>query len=165
MGLRGPAPKPSALERGDGNPGKRRINTREPRPLETRPRMPQSLDANARKEWRRLLPILERMRVLTEADGIALANLCVDYSLLQEAQAALVKTGLLTKNKKTEMIHQNPLIKVVAQTTDRVSRGLREFGLTPASRSRIQTVSDPKGSDDLAALLRAPVETAKPLVQ
>lgn len=127
--------------------------------------MPKSLDANARKEWRRLLPILERMRVLTEADGIALANLCVDYSLLQEAQASLVKTGLLTKNKKTEMIHQNPLIKVVAQTTDRVSRGLREFGLTPASRSRVQTVSDSKGGESLAALLRAPCEPLKPSVQ
>jgi P27 family predicted phage terminase small subunit len=165
MGLRGPAPKPSALEAGEGNPGKRRINKLEPKPSETRPRMPSTLDAGAKKEWRRLLPILERMRVLTEADGIALANLCYDYSLLQQAQASLVKTGMLTMNKKTEMIHQNPLIKVVAQTTDRISRGLQQFGLTPASRSRIQTVSDPKGEDDLAALLRAPVESAKPLVQ
>lgn len=97
------------------------------------------------------------MRVLTEADAIALGNLCMDYAMLQQAQTALTKTGLLTKNKKTEMIHQNPLIKVVAQTADRVNRGLREFGLTPASRSRIQTVDDPK-QDDLGALLRAPRE-------
>lgn len=153
------------MERAEGNPGKRPINSREPKPSETRPRMPASLDPSAKKEWRRLLPILERMRVLTEADGIALANLCYDYSLLQQAQASLVKTGMLTMNKKTEMIHQNPLIKVVAQTTDRISRGLQQFGLTPASRSRIQTVSDPKGQDDLAALLRMPVDPVKPLVQ
>ena len=34
MGLRGPAPKPSAIERTEGYPGKRKRNTEEPQPTE-----------------------------------------------------------------------------------------------------------------------------------
>lgn len=157
MGLRGPAPKPSSIEQAEGNPGKRAINHREPKPRAGRPKMPKYLDVRARKEWKRLCPVLERMRVLTEADGIALANLCVDCSLLQQAQESLGKTGLLTKTAKTGVIHQNPLLNVVGVTTDRVTRGLREFGLTPASRSRVQATEEAK--DDFAALLNAPRES------
>lgn len=146
--------KPTNIEIAEGNPGHRAINTREPKPMEIQPRMPDYLDAQARREWRRLCPMLERMRVLTEADGIALANLCVDYSLLQKAQEDLAKTGLLVKNPKTGMIHQNPLLNIASVVSGRVARGLREFGLTPASRSKIQTSSDTK--DDFAALLSAP---------
>jgi len=124
--------------------------------------MPKQLDEGAKKEWRRLVPILQRMRVLTEADGPALANLCADHSLLERARESLAKTGLFIKNPKTEMVHQNPVLNVIRVTTDRVNRQLCQFGLTPASRSRIQTVDDSK-EDDLAALLRAPREPVNAL--
>jgi P27 family predicted phage terminase small subunit len=156
MGLRGPAPKPSAIEKLEGNPGHRAINTREPMPAPGEPKMPAQLDAAARMEWRRLVPILQRMRVLTEADGLALANLCADVSLLMRAQESLAKTGLFIKNPKTEMVHQNPVLNLIRVTTDRVTRGLREFGLTPASRSKVQAVEETK--DDFLALLSAPRE-------
>lgn len=153
MGLRGPAPKPTAIEEMQGRPGKRAVNRREPQPHLGRPKMPSYLDKRARKEWKRLCPILERMRVLTEADSIALANLCVDYSLLQQAQESLAKTGLLTKTPKSGVIHQNPLLNVVAVTTDRVTRGLREFGMTPSSRSRVQAAPQDPRMDAMEAAL------------
>jgi P27 family predicted phage terminase small subunit len=137
MGYSGPPPKPTAIRRAEGNPGKRPFNEREPQPDLIRPRMPRHLDKTARREWKRLCPMLERMGVLTAADGIALANLCVDCAILQQAQESLAKTGLLSKTTKTGMIHQSPLLNIIAVTTDRVTRGLREFGLTPASRTRI----------------------------
>ena len=59
------------------------------------------------------------------------------------------------------MIHQSPLLNVVAVTTDRISRALREFGLTPASRSRIQMI-DESGDDDLMAILSQPREPLPP---
>lgn len=151
----GRTPKPTNIERAEGNPGHRPINTREPKPMEVRPQMPRYLDAQARKEWRRLCPMLERMRVLTEADGIGLASLCVDYSLLQQVQADLAKTGLLVKNSKTGMIHQNPLLNIASVVSGRVARGLREFGLTPASRSKIQVAGN-ETKDNFLALLATP---------
>lgn len=154
MGLRGPAPKPSAIQKLEGNRSRRPINEREPIPGPGEPQIPAHLDALAKKEWRRLVPMLQRMRVLTEADGTALANLCADCALLQRAQEAFAKTGLFVKNPKTEMIHQNPILNVIRVTTDRVTRGLREFGLTPASRSKIQTAPlDSRVMDPIEAAL------------
>lgn len=162
MGLRGPAPEPSAIQKLKGNTARRPINDREPVPGQGAPRMPSQLDAAARREWRRLVPILQRMRVLTEADGTALANLCADCSLLMRAQAAFATTGLFVKNPKTEMVHQNPVLNVIRVTTDRVTRGLREFGLTPASRSKIQTAPLSTGMMDpieAALCMDAPAST------
>ena len=139
---------PTALKIIRGNPGKRPLNKNEPQPRVKRPKMPPVVKGNARaaEEWRRLCPILERMKVLTEADYIGLGNLCFDVDLLEDAQLKLKQTGLLIETKKTGMIHQNPLLNIVASTTDRISRAIREFGLTPSSRSNIQVASTP--SDD-----------------
>jgi P27 family predicted phage terminase small subunit len=156
VGYSGPPPKPTVIRKAEGNPGKRPFNEREPQPAVVRPRMPKHLNDLAKKEWKRLCPLLERMRVLTEADGIALANLCFDYATLVQAQESLTKTGLLSKSGRSGMIHQSPLLNVVAVTTDRVTRALREFGLTPASRSRIQMTDESVGDDELMELLSRP---------
>ena len=58
----------------------------------------------------------------------------------------------LVPRPRTGMIHQSPLLNIIAVTTDRVTRGLREFGLTPASRSRI-SVSPDSSMDSLEAKL------------
>ena len=82
MGLRGPAPKPKSIRVMEGNRSRRPLPTNEPRPLAGEPDMPAHLDREARKEWKRLVPILLAMRVLTVADGVALGNLCQAYSML-----------------------------------------------------------------------------------
>ncbi len=40
------------------------------------PACPDQLDAEAKHEWKRLVQLLLRVRVLTEADGLVLANFC-----------------------------------------------------------------------------------------
>jgi phage terminase small subunit len=95
MGYRGPTPKPSSIARAEGNPGKRRLNDSEPQPRNVAPKCPEYLDERARKEWKRLVPVLRRMKVLTEADGMALANLCQTYSTMIKAQEKLSELGIL----------------------------------------------------------------------
>ena len=56
MGYRGPIPKPSAIKRTEGNPGKRPLNRYEPQPRTTVPRCPEHLDERAKKEWKRMVP-------------------------------------------------------------------------------------------------------------
>ena len=87
MGLRGPAPKPIAIKRLEGNPGKRKLNEAEPTPTLGASECPDHLDDVARKEWDRLTSILLAIKVLTEADYIAFANLCQAYSTLMNAQS------------------------------------------------------------------------------
>ena len=96
MGLRGPAPKPTAIKKAEGNPGKRKLNTQEPQPVPGAPECPDHLDAVAKKEWNRLSEVLVAMKVLTEADYIALGNLCQAYCTLIDAQKHLNKDGQQT---------------------------------------------------------------------
>src|SRR5260370_42178811 len=98
MGYRGPIPKPSAIARAEGNLGHRRLNDAEPQPRATTPRCPDHLDALAKKEWKRLVLVLRRMKVLTEADWMALANLCQTWSTMVKAQQKLTEMGILYKS-------------------------------------------------------------------
>ena len=54
MGLRGPAPKPTAIKRLEGNPGKRKLNEAEPTLTVGVPECPDYLDEVAKREWGRL---------------------------------------------------------------------------------------------------------------
>jgi P27 family predicted phage terminase small subunit len=161
MGYRGPIPKPSAIARAEGNPGKRRLNDCEPQPRATTPRCPAHLDAEAKKEWKRLVPILRRMRVLTEADGMTLANLCQAWSTMVQAQKKLTEMGILYKSP-SGYIQQSPLLSVVTHYMDIVTKLCREFGLTPAARSRMVAQIETEPEDDLWAILNAPRERVYP---
>ena len=146
LGYRGPIPKPSVIEKAEGRPGHRPVNRTEPKPGQNVPRCPEHLDERARKEWRRLVPILRGMKVLTEADGMALANLCQTYSTLITAQKKLTELGILYKTP-SGYIMQSPLLAVVNQCVDTVTKLSREFGLTPAARSRISVKPEERDWD------------------
>jgi P27 family predicted phage terminase small subunit len=103
----------------------------------------------AAEEWKRLVPILRRMKVLTEADYIALGNLCWDVALLESTQEKMVNTPLLIRTPAGGF-KPNPMLGIVSETADRVSRTLREFGLTPASRSNIRREPDDEAGDEWA---------------
>jgi P27 family predicted phage terminase small subunit len=152
MGLRGPAPKPTSIKRLEGNPGKRKLNELEPTPKAGAPECPDYLDEVARREWDRLTAILVSMKVLTEADYIALANLCQAYSTLMNAQKQMNKTGILYKSK-SGYIQQSPLLGIIHTQTTIVNNLLREFGLTPSSRTRVAVVDlTPKRPNPFAML-------------
>jgi P27 family predicted phage terminase small subunit len=152
MGFRGPAPTPTALRVLEGNPGKRPLNYREPKPVAKAPRCPPYLDDEARREWRRLVPILLRMRVLTEADYHALGNLCQTYSTMIRAQQKLSETGLLLKTP-SGYVQQSPLLSIVNGCVETITRLSREFGMTPASRVRIQADEPMSGVDPIHAAI------------
>ena len=143
MGMRGPSPKPTRIKLIQGNPGKRPFNAREPKPELAAPQCPEYLDAVARAEWDRLVEILLAMRVLTEADYIALGNLCQAYSTMIDAQTKLSKAGILYKTK-SGYIQQSPLLGIVNSQMTLINSLVREFGLTPSSRTRVSSISEPR---------------------
>ncbi|MGA1373028.1 MAG: phage terminase small subunit P27 family [Pseudomonadales bacterium] len=107
------------------------------------PVCPDHLDAEAKREWKRLVKLLLRTRVLTEADGHALANLCQAWSTLVKAQTKLNESGLLLKTP-SGYVQQSPLLGIVNNCTEKVVKLSREFGLTPSSRSRLEVPPEPK---------------------
>jgi P27 family predicted phage terminase small subunit len=150
MGLRGPAPRPTALVVLEGNPGKRAINRAEPKPRLKTPECPQHLDEQAKTEWKRLVRIIRHMRILTEADYIALANLCQAYSRMVRAEKKLAEAGLLYKTQ-SGYVQQSPLLSIINSSVETITKLCREFGLTPSSRSRIQLLAKDRdqGSDEI----------------
>jgi P27 family predicted phage terminase small subunit len=164
MGLRGPAPKPTAIKKAEGNPGKRKLNTQEPQPVPGEPECPNHLDAVAKKEWVRLSGILLAMKVLTQADYIALGNLCQAYSTLIDAQKHLNKGGILFKTPNG-YIQQNPLLGIIRAQMNIVNGLVREFGLTPSSRTRIAVEEPDTSVADLWAILSQPRVKRVPEIQ
>jgi P27 family predicted phage terminase small subunit len=140
MGLRGPAPRPTALRVLEGNPSKRPLNRSEPKPRAKTPPCPDHLDELAKAEWKRLVRIIRHMRLLTEADYMALANLCQAYSRMVKAERKLAEAGLLYKTQ-SGYVQQSPLLSVINTSVETITKLCREFGLTPSSRSRIQLMS------------------------
>jgi len=136
----GPAPTPTAIRKLNGNPSRRPYNTREPKAHPGEPDMPRGLTRRAKQEWKRLAEMLLGLGVLSQADGNALGLLCADIAEHERIVKDLAKSGYLLKNPTTGAIHQNPLVKMASDLNRRVLVGLREFGLTPSSRSRVEVI-------------------------
>ena len=71
--------------------------------------------------WKRLVKLLLRLRILTDADGMVLANLCQAWSTLVKAQVKMNETGLLLKTP-SGYVQQSPLLGIVNSCTDTVMK-------------------------------------------
>lgn len=168
MGLRGPAPKPTALKRLLGNPGRRPLPENEPQYQPGEPVPPFELSTQAKKVWQTLVREMKPSGVLRRVDGAALAQLCEDQALLNELREGLaqLKKDYLAKAKaEGKSIPGNALVAIIQSTNGRrilstmqalasqiiVQR--REFGLTPASNSRVCTVPGESQIDELERAL------------
>lgn len=77
--MRGRKPLPSAIRLATGNPGKRPINAREPKPVTSIPTCPAHLMPTAKAEWKRVARYLHDLGVISELDRAALAAYCQAY--------------------------------------------------------------------------------------
>ena len=118
MATRGRKPKPTAIKRLEGNPGKRPLNIYEPKPLKKAPTCPDWLDEEAKREWRRLAKTMEAMGVLTEADRAAFATYCDAYSKWKTATEFIDQHGLIFKTPSGS-IQQVPQVSI-AQTCSEI---------------------------------------------
>jgi P27 family predicted phage terminase small subunit len=132
----GRKPKPTALKKLAGNPGRRPLNEQEPNYAQKLPPCPTFLGSEARKEWRRTGKILMRAGVLKEIDRTAFAAYCQSYAAWVEAEREVAKLGTVVKTKNDHPI-LNPYVPIARAAFDRMTKMLGEFGMTPSSRSRI----------------------------
>jgi P27 family predicted phage terminase small subunit len=161
---------PTAIQQIRGNPGKRPLGHREPQPRVVAPRCPPHVlaDPNAATEWRRMVPLLKRMRVLTEADGNLLATYCLTHSNLlrnleavntlnaagSEKSKSTGKSDAITKFSgvviatKTGYLAPNQFYINVNNCIEQLLKLGRELGLTPAARTRIQVGKERAAPDD-----------------
>lgn len=154
MGERGPAPKPTAIRELEGNPGHRPLNRSEPKP-EPGAIMPDWLPDEAKAEWSRVAPELERLGLLTKVDSSALAAYCAAYARWRAAEEAL-KTGGLTFVTEGGYSAQRPEIGIANKAMADIRAFCKEFGLTPSARGKMSVPGKEEPTDPMAKLLGAP---------
>jgi P27 family predicted phage terminase small subunit len=139
MGAGRPA-KPTHLKLLAGNPGKRALPKNEPKPKRGVPRPPSWLSKEARKHWKEVSAELDLMGVLTTADAQALALFCDALSEYVAARHEVLTVGA-TYSSETEsgglIVRPNPAVAMASDAWRRLKSMATEFGLTPASRSKV----------------------------
>jgi P27 family predicted phage terminase small subunit len=135
---RGRPPKPTVLKRLAGNPGKRTLNPNEPDPRrdDVAPSPPRHLSREAKREWRRVVPELHRLGLLTRIDTAALEAYCEAYATWVDATKRVREQGMVFNSPNGWPV-QNPYLSIANQAAKEIHRWLVEFGMTPASRSRV----------------------------
>lgn len=158
----GPAPKPTALKKLEGNPGKRALPKDEPNHAvpKRQPPPPTHLNKEAKKHFKRIAARLIKVRVFTENDVENLALWCAAYADIVEADKHIQQEGHVVKTYGTVKDDEgnyvnvvigskaNPWVAILQKAWERLKSLNAEFGMTPASRTRIQALPEEKKGDD-----------------
>lgn len=154
MGARGPRDKPAELKVLQGNPGKRQLNNAPKYEFSEESRKPPSfLGKYAKKEWKRILPLLERNRLITDADIIALSAYCQAVDTWVEAEKKKREFGFIDITDKGNVI-QRPEVAIANKSMELILKFGREFGLTPSSRSALNADSYDNRDSPLLELMK-----------
>jgi P27 family predicted phage terminase small subunit len=149
--MAGRRPKPTALKELQGNPGKRALNKNEPKPTGI-PTCPSHLDRIAKAEWKRVSYELLSVGLLTVVDRSALGAYCAAFARWVKAEKELQNKPAVVKAPSGYPM-PNPYIGIANSALDLMRKFLTEFGMTPASRSRIHVEPAGGGADPFAAFM------------
>lgn len=165
--------KPTHLKLVTGTARTARLNHREPKVQPGAPEAPRHLTARARAFWPKVAKSLASMGVMADVDQHALESLCECYAQVQEARASFKKPLTIQRLNKTTgelvdeviakagaqtyvsygkdgyMIRTRPELALIAAADARFVTLLQQFGLTPASRSKVNVI--PQQDADPAA--------------
>ena len=138
--------KPTALSIIQGNPGKRRLNQREPAGEDiTVIAPPDYLSDVAKKEYSNTVEMLARAGIVKNLDLKALELYAQTYATWREAMEKTELTGMVVKAQSGFPV-QNPYFNIANQAAKRLQSLLAEFGMTPSSRSSVS--ASPPSSDN-----------------
>lgn len=153
MARAGRKPKPTAMKELEGNPGRRKLNKREPKVNSGIPVCPSWLLPEAKSEWKRLAKKLHQIGILTVNDRTTFAAYCQSYARWKEANEHLEHEGSVCFTKNG--FEQPSAWVSIANTSQKLMmQAAAEFGLTPSVRSRLAASSEIHDStDDMEKLL------------
>lgn len=147
MGLRGPPKTPTQILMLHNSWRAREREGREPTPEAARPEKPNWLSERAGEAWDAIVAIVERMRILTVADGVALARYCTLWARWYEAEQFLQEHGptypIRDDSGKVKYIAQHPQVGIANQLSSQLGRLEDRFGLTPSARASL-SINNPQ---------------------
>lgn len=113
------------------------------------PPMPKHLGAEARKEWRRITPLLLELNLLTKIDRSALERYCRIYGRWQQVERSLTATqdkaradghdvtDALVVATPTGFKRESPLSRLAGDLAHQVELAEQCFGMNPSARARV----------------------------
>jgi P27 family predicted phage terminase small subunit len=122
-----------------------------PNAIDRAPQPPAWLGAEAKLEWRRVMPGLIERRVLTDADMATFENYCFAIGEIRRARKTLAKEGDTITSTRGD-VKRHPAAQTAFQSLTEARRLAAELGLTPASRGKAAAMGgkhDDKGWADL----------------
>lgn len=144
--MRGRKPKPTVLKLLNGNPGKRPINPREPKPEHLSEACPPELEqVDAKAEWERtIIPAIRRGQV-TAADRVFAIAHCELWATWRSQLADAARhPHVVAAGKDSKHPMPNPARGMANKTFLLLAKVDAELGFTPTSRSRVTA----SGRDD-----------------
>lgn len=168
MGTRGPKPLPANVHLLRGNPSKRPMGSLldEFRPEVELPDCPSWVWPEAKKEWKRITPQLEKYGLVSRLDRAALVLYCQawgeyvwakkrlshEMKRAEEGAKAAAEKGAEWKGGDGFMIPTpngsftySPYWVAAKRAGDEVDKYQKLFGLSPSSRSRVTTSDNRQG--------------------
>lgn len=150
-GERGPLPKPAALHVLHGNASKKPLSALLDEALKLPvaiPELPHSIRyggdgpaiaMEARAEWERITPHLERLGLVSHIDRAALGLYCFWWALGEIVRRKIVLLGEdgLVDTTPSGYKQMSVWVQLAARADRECATMLAHFGLSPASRSRV----------------------------
>jgi len=133
-----------------------RTNKNEPTPDVYLPVPPEWLSTRAKQYWAEIGAVLLQMKLCTMADGPAMQLLTEALAEWAEARQAVYREGLVYETMTESgslMRRANPEVAQAADAMRRAMRMLTEFGLTPASRSKVSALGGDDGKDPFEEMM------------
>lgn len=136
---------PTALKLVKGTQRSDRQVENEPTPQKGNTRPPTYLSTEAKKVWRKAVKVLEANNVFTEMDEHALSLFCEAFARWLKAQKELRDNGEVIKAPSGYPV-TSPWLSVSNKAFEQMTKIMTEFGMTPASRTKVNVTPPAPGS-------------------
>ena len=143
---------PTEIKKQRGTLRADRVNDKEPQLESYKPAIPNWLDEEGKLAFVDLSNILFDMKVLTKADKLALELLSDAYSEYKKAKDVISKLGQtqeVTSREGNTKTMLRPELQIANQSFVRIFQLLKEFGLTPSSRAKVNALENQGNSTDV----------------
>jgi len=145
-----PATKPAVLKllngRGPGKDAAGRPVNEGPKYVRDAPNPPTWLGREAKAEWRRVVPELERLKMLSRVTRASLTAYCETWATFVTATGILHREGLMIVSATRGPI-AHPAVAMQRAASAELRRWAIEYGLTPASEQKVR-IDEPDSDDD-----------------
>ena len=143
---------PTEIKKQRGTLRADRTNPNEPQLPSMIPPTPTWLNEQGQKAFVELSMLLHDMSVLTQADSMALELLCdaySEYKLAKEVVNTLGATQDVVSREGHVKSIMRPEVQIANQSFVRVFQMLKEFGLTPSSRAKVNAIEGIASTPDI----------------